>query len=177
VSLKTEKKKTCADRSRSERVEKYREIASFGVCYNVQKAARLISNFHDRLLRPLGLRSSQFALLSYIHLLPDASLEELAQAMSLDGTTITRRLAPLKTEGWILEKRGADRRKKEIRLSPRGEKLLKKAYPVWKSAQRHFIQGMGRDEWRALKRELEALNRLSESPPGAPRENKSERSS
>src|SRR5580704_4408110 len=82
-------------------------------CANLRRADRVVTQFYDAVLRPSGLRVTQFTLLQALHHAPEISQKQLAELLAIDSTTLTRTLAHLRRKGWIRSGPGEDRR--EIR--------------------------------------------------------------
>lgn len=114
---------------------KLREMTTQCACLNARKVARLLSQSYDAALRPVGIRSTQLPLLATIGLRGPLALTELADAVVIDRTTLTRSLALLERKGWVRTIAGADLRTREIRLTPRGQDVLRRAVPLWDNAQ------------------------------------------
>ena len=116
-------------------------------CANLRKAARVVTQFYDSVLRPSGLRATQFTLLQALTLAPDISQKELAQLLEIDSTTLTRTLALLRRKGWLRSETETDRRKLRLFLTPAGQREYKRVLPYWKSAQRRLRQALGEASW------------------------------
>ncbi|MDB5956914.1 MarR family winged helix-turn-helix transcriptional regulator [Ramlibacter sp.] len=127
-------------------------------CFAVRQAGRWISQLYDQHLAACGLRSTQYAILAQLDRLGSASIAQLAEAMVMDRTTITRNVTPLERDG-LLEIAAAqgDRRRKEVRLSPRGSQALAAARPHWRRAQQAFERHFGADQAAALRTLLRAV--------------------
>jgi DNA-binding MarR family transcriptional regulator len=54
----------------------------------------VVTQFYDAVLRPSGLRVTQFTLLQALHHAPEISQKQLAELLAIDSTTLTRTLAP-----------------------------------------------------------------------------------
>jgi DNA-binding MarR family transcriptional regulator len=130
-------------------------------CFAVRQAARWITQLYDQHLAACGLRSSQYAILALLERRGPASMAELAQAMVMDRTTMTRNVSPLERDG-LLEvlQDAADRRRKEVRLSAAGRERLAAARPLWRRAQAAFERHYGSKDAAALRAMLRAV------PPG-----------
>src|SRR5271170_4229399 len=83
-------------------------------CANLRRASRAVTQFYDAVLRPSGLRVTQFTLLQALSEAPEISQRQLAELIGIDSTTLTRTLAPLRRKGWLRFQAGTDRR--ELRL-------------------------------------------------------------
>jgi DNA-binding MarR family transcriptional regulator len=124
------------------------------VNYNLRKASRAVNQVFDAMLRPTGLRASQFAVLVALAQTDTVTITRLARWLVMDRTTLSRNLRPLAARGYLAIAPGADRRNQEIRVTPLGEKALVNAYPYWEKAQANISNGLGPDRWKQL---LEAL--------------------
>jgi DNA-binding MarR family transcriptional regulator len=70
---------------------------------------------------------------------------KLGQILAMDSTTLTRTLATMSRHGWILKRRGEDRREWRMRLSKAGEMQFKQALPHWEKAQAKVRRKLGDD--------------------------------
>lgn len=124
------------------------------VNYNLRKASRAVNQVFDTMLRPTGLRASQFAVLVALAQTDTVTITRLARWLVMDRTTLSRNLRPLAARGFLTIASGADRREQEIRITPPGEEALRNAYPYWEKAQANISDGLGPKRWKQL---LEAL--------------------
>lgn len=131
------------------------------VCFNLRKAARAVTQLYDAVLRPSGLRVTQFSVLAVLARTGALTQSRLAQATVTDRTTLTRNLRLLEAKGLIRVARGADRREREVGLTEPGRKALAKAYPLWREAQArmasHFDRGARTSEMGSLLADLAAV--------------------
>ncbi len=124
-------------------------------CFNLRKAARAVTRVYDEALKPSGLRATQFSLLGVVANRGPAGMTELAKALVMERTTLTRNLKPLMDQGFLQVVEGADRRQRPIAMTPRGQKALDRALPAWRRAQAKFADGLGRARWEDLLRGLD----------------------
>ncbi len=61
----------------------------------------------------------------------------------MDSTTLTRTLRIMGREGWIAERRGADRRERLLRLAKAGRHQLNSALPSWEKTQAQLEHQLG----------------------------------
>ncbi len=120
------------------------------LCANLRRAARALTQFYDRALRPAGLRATQFTVLQFLSLTGEVSQGQLGRALAMDSTTLTRTLAILSRRGWIAKLHGADRRERRLALTPAGQLQLKRAQPQWAKAQSRFRRRIGNRRWGSL---------------------------
>jgi DNA-binding MarR family transcriptional regulator len=119
-------------------------------CANLRRAARVVTQLYDSVLRPSGLRVTQFTLLQALNRAPGLAQNQLAELLGIDSTTLTRTLAFLHRKGWIRSERGNDRRKLQIFLSPAGQREYKRVFPYWQWAQRRLRQALGEANWNQV---------------------------
>jgi DNA-binding MarR family transcriptional regulator len=92
-----------------------------------------------------------------------ATVTQLAKAVVMDRTTLTRNLRPLEKRGLIRVQEGEDRRVRHVTLRPRGHEVLTKAIPLWREVQDRITAGLGEDRLRQLVSNLNATVRIARS--------------
>lgn len=107
------------------------------------RAFRSISQIYDAKFKDLGVRATQGMLLMAVGALGSPGIGELAEAVSLDPTTLNRNLKPLTRDGIVYISPGEDRRRREVRLTERGEKLVLELVPRWNSVQYDLANAFG----------------------------------
>ena len=113
-------------------------------CFAVRSAARHISQFYDQFLAPVGLRTTQFSILSKLKRRGPLTINALAKVMVMDRTTLGRNVLPLERDGLIrIEPMPSNRRAKDLRLTDAGEKCLQAATKEWMRAQAQFEARFG----------------------------------
>jgi DNA-binding MarR family transcriptional regulator len=132
------------------------EAGQYCACFNLRKAARAVSSLYDDALRPVGLRATQFALLTITSALGSVTVTQLAEHAVMDRTTLTRNLGPLEKRGLVRVCEGTDRRVREVRLTPRGREVWSKGIPLWHQAQNRIAEGLGEKRLRSLVADLGA---------------------
>ncbi|HEY9096788.1 MAG TPA: MarR family winged helix-turn-helix transcriptional regulator [Hydrogenophaga sp.] len=114
-------------------------------CTNLQlrQLTRLVSQHYDAELAKAGLKTTQYSLLSTaLHLGPSRPAD-LASAMKMDASTLTRNLKPLVAAGWLRIEPGADGRSRSVVLTPQGLAKRTEAKQCWKTAQLQLNQRLG----------------------------------
>lgn len=127
--------------------------------FNVRRAARNVTRFYDEILEPVGLRITQFAVMSTIRVAGIMPIKALAQALGLDPSTLTRNLQPLIDRQLVQVERGDDQRIKELMLTAEGHHKLAAASGLWRDAQARVKSVLGQATFDEL---LKNLNRLSQ---------------
>ena len=124
-------------------------------CFNLRKATRVVTQLFDDKLRSSGLRATQFTILSVLSGNQPSTVNELAQALVMDRTTLARNLKPLERADLIQNTPGDDRRTRLIELTVHGRNTLNQSLPLWEQAQAEVIEKLGMGPWHNL---LERLN-------------------
>jgi DNA-binding MarR family transcriptional regulator len=127
-----------------------REVARACACANLRKAARAVTQVFDEALAPSGLRATQFTLLVTNRLTGESTINELAQRMAMDRTTLSRNLKPLVRSGLLEIQSGEDGRTRLVRLTPAGKQVLEEAHPLWQGAQQEIVSALGEERHEAL---------------------------
>jgi DNA-binding MarR family transcriptional regulator len=147
-----------------------REVARACACANLRKAARALTQLFDEALAPSGLRVTQFTLLVTSRLMGESTINELAERMAMDRTTLSRNLKPLVRSGLLEVRPGEDGRRRLVRLTPAGEEALEEAYSLWHGAQRETVSTLGEERHEAL---LGDVSRMVSLTAKGPRESRS----
>ena len=129
---------------------KLREVARSCACANLRKAARAVTQLFDAALVPSGLKATEFTLLVTSRLSGEATINELAERMTMDRTTLSRNLKPLVRKGLLEVSPGKDGRTRLVCISPEGERALDEAYPMWQAAQEEVVGALGEERYEAL---------------------------
>ncbi|MBD2308505.1 winged helix-turn-helix transcriptional regulator [Chroococcidiopsis sp. FACHB-1243] len=130
-------------------------VANTCTCFNLRKATRVVTQFFDEQLKPSGLLITQFTILVAIAQAGSGTINDLADLLVMDRTTLTRNLKPLEREGFVAIQPGEDRRIRVVSLTAKGRNALAVALPLWERAQTSVINGLGQQQWNSL---LIALN-------------------
>ena len=127
------------------------EMVSDCLMNRARIVSRYVTNVYEDELRVLGLRGSQLNLLAAIAYMGAVRRSDLAREMHIDISTLTRNLRVMETNGWIAPVADrSDRRGAPLRITGGGEKLLARATPLWRTAQRRMAELLGRDGRMAL---------------------------
>lgn len=120
-------------------------------CLALRQASRFLTQRYDDALAPCGLRVTQYSVLAKLHRLGPSSLQQLAEAVVIDRSTLGHNLRPLERDGLVaLATHDNDRRMRRLELTAAGKKKLAEARPLWKQAQVAFEATYGRDEAQQL---------------------------
>jgi DNA-binding MarR family transcriptional regulator len=126
-------------------------------CYALRQAARRVTRLYDHKLAPIGLRATQYSLLSEVARLGPTSLNRLADAMVMDRATLGHNVRPLEAAGYLTLAVGRDRRSRDISITAKGRAVLVRAKPLWRDAQASFQTEIGADEAAQLRTMLKRV--------------------
>ncbi len=118
---------------------KYRQLLSCK-CLRMRKSTRFVTQFYDQKLRAVGLRITQFSILSQIATDKKKTMVSIAQELLMDRTTLTRGLSILLKNGYIEKVKTKDARKKIMKLTDKGKRILDKAIPLWLEAEHQILE-------------------------------------
>ena len=122
---------------------------------------RVITNFYDEALRPLGLKVSQLNILIVTARLGLARPAQVCDILQLDASTLSRNVKPLQAHGWLEVVPDEDARAQPCRLRPQGKRLIEKAVPAWEEAQRQAAELLGSEGVALLDRAAKKLRQTS----------------
>jgi DNA-binding MarR family transcriptional regulator len=132
-----------SERIPSTEYERIARLSSACICNNLRRAARLVTNYYDKLLEPAGLRVSQATVLVVLYLGGVQTINEMAEKLELDRTTLTRNLKPLAQQGLLTIVPGSDQRTRVVSLTSEGEAALLNVLPLWEQTQSYMVEGIG----------------------------------
>jgi DNA-binding MarR family transcriptional regulator len=124
--------------------------------------SRVVTQIYEEALRPLGLKPSQHSILAALAMMDDPRPSDLAAALRLEPSTVSRNLAVMVRSGWVEERPAEDERTRRVGLSHAGADLLREALPHWRKAQRKahaLLSDEGRDALVGI------IDRLGVAPP------------
>lgn len=122
-------------------------------CFHLRSAARRASALYARHLQPIGLGLPQFSLIGMAAAFEKrngrpASIAELARALDLDRTTLTRNLRPLLAAALVTVEPagrgfGQGGRAKAVRATREGRMAYRAGLPLWRAAQDELRRALG----------------------------------
>jgi DNA-binding MarR family transcriptional regulator len=130
-------------------------------CASLRQAARALSQKYEAALRGTHLTITQFTLLTAITATGRPRVNDLADALAMDQTTLSRTLKIMERDGLIAAVAGDDRRESRWIVASRGQERLKRATPRWKAAQKEIEKLLGSDAQRIRSSAYELSSRLS----------------
>lgn len=132
-------------------------------CLNLslRRTCRLVTSYYDSMLKPSGLRITQFTVLAGIEYGKDLSITDLSRVTDIDRTTLQRSLEILNRDGLINIEKKEIGNVRSLTLTKKGESKLAQAIEFWRLAQKTMIDELGKS---AFKLTLNSLTELRELP-------------
>jgi DNA-binding MarR family transcriptional regulator len=125
-------------------------------CNNLalRQATRHVSQMYDRHMARVGLRGTQYSILSKLHRLGPMPLGKLAESLVIERTALSRAIGPLERDGFVTVGAGANGRTRQVALTIAGEVKFKAALTQWHKAQKEFETAFGVREAESLRSTL-----------------------
>jgi DNA-binding MarR family transcriptional regulator len=111
--------------------------------FKLRQLLRAVGRRYDAHFAQVGLKGTQYSLLSAILVSEPVQPAELARTMGLDASTLTRNLKVLVEQGWAVQGPGLDARSRRIESTPAGRAKHAEARRQWKKAQLELNATLG----------------------------------
>ena len=118
--------------------------------FKLRQLMRRVASHYDAEMAKCGLKTTQYSLLSHVLKLGPIRPGDLAVAMKMDASTLTRNLRPLVDAGWVTLEAGADARSRLVHLTDAGRDKRTQAQHSWKVAQLALNDALGVERVVAL---------------------------
>jgi DNA-binding MarR family transcriptional regulator len=118
--------------------------------FQLRQLMRRVSQHYDGEMGKIDLKTTQYSLLSHVVKLGPIRPGDLAAAMKMEPSTLTRNLKPLVTAGWVTLEAGDDGRSRSVTITEAGRAKRTEAQRRWKVAQLSLNQTLGVQRVAAL---------------------------
>lgn len=118
--------------------------------FKLRQLMRRVTQHYDAEVGKSGLRTTQYSLLTHVLRLGPIRPGELADAMTMGASTLTRNLRPLIDAGWLTLGAGADGRSRLVAITEAGREKRQEAQRRWRLAQENINQVLGLERVMAL---------------------------
>ena len=121
-------------------------------CTNLKlrQLMRRVAQRYDAQVGQVGLKGTQYSLLSHVIKLGPIRPVDLAASMSIDASTLSRNLKPLIAAGWVTQDAGADARSRLVQATDAGREKREQAQRRWRVAQEGVNAVLGPERVIAL---------------------------
>ena len=135
--------------------------ASACLATRVRQLSRIVTRVYDDAMRPLGITASQYTLLAQLAARDGITAVEIGHELDIEKSTLSRNLKRLLALGHINMDPPAGRRGRGLHLTPKGQAILKDAFPVWQDAQKRAFTVMGAESRNTLDSLLHQAEKLA----------------
>jgi len=142
-------------------LKKFFELPALCPAFNIRAASRVITQLFDEILKPSGLQITQFAVLVGVATLDSPTINQLADGLVLDRTTLSRNLKPLEKLGLIKISSGDDKRTSVVELTPKGKSVMNKTLPYWEKARATVSEEFGKKHLDGLLKDLASVREIN----------------
>ena len=135
-------------------------------CTNLKlrQLMRRVAQRYDAEVGQVGLKGTQYSLLSHVVKLGPIRPVDLAARMNVDASTLSRNLQPLVAAGWLTLEPGADARSRLVHATEAGRAKRTEAQRRWRVAQEGLNAALGPGRVIALHALIdEAMQALDEA--------------
>ena len=140
-------------------LDAYRRRGFDCLCGNLRMASRALTTVYDEHLKASGLTSNQLALLWPIVAMEPTPMSEIARAVVMDKTTVSRNVAGLEALGFVEIQPGADARQRLVSTTAKGRNAFAAAMPAWEAAQAEVAKAFGKMRFTVLVKESKKIAR------------------
>lgn len=126
----------------------------------VRQLSRIVTRVYDDAMRPLGITASQYTLLAQLASRDGITAVEIGHQLDIEKSTLSRNLKRLLALGHIIMDPPAGRRGRGLHLTPKGQVVLKEAFPIWQDAQKRATAVMGPESRAVLDTLLSQAEKL-----------------
>jgi DNA-binding MarR family transcriptional regulator len=103
--------------------------------FKLRQIDRAVGRHYDAHMAAVGLKNTQYSLLSNVVQFGPIRPMDLASRLRMDASTLTRNLRPLIDQGWVVQGPGADARSRLVAVTEAGRVKRVAAQAAWKQAQ------------------------------------------
>jgi len=118
--------------------------------FRLRRLMRQVARLYDAELARSGLKTTQYSLLSHVLHLGPLRPVDLARAMGIDASTLTRNLRPMMAAGWLTQEEGPDARSHLVAITEAGRAKRTEAQRCWRVAQERLNAILGLERVHAL---------------------------
>ena len=125
--------------------------------HNVNQLARSFTKKLNEKISPLGLYSSQWGIILYLHKKKQCTQIELCKYMGVEAPTITRTLVRMEEMGLVIRTEGQDKRERLIELTEKAYEMFPKWYEAASSIELEAINNISKEEIENFRNTLEKM--------------------
>lgn len=125
--------------------------------YKVNQLARNFTKKLNEKIAPLGLYSSQWSIILYLHEKKQCTQIEISQYLGVEAPTITRTLTKMEEMGLVIRTEGKDKRERIINLTEKAYEMFPKWFEEAKNIEVEAINNINKEELEIFNSVLEKM--------------------
>ena len=133
-------------------------VAGECIANKVRLLNRAVTAIYDEALRPYRLKVSQMSVLVTVSRIGRASPAAVGRMLHMEKSTLSRNVDRMRARGWLEAAPAEDGRTTELRVTPRGMRLLREVHPAWSRAQQRAGEMLGDEGVRGITRTVALLS-------------------
>ena len=137
-------------------------VDDFDICMllNTRMAARAITRRADGKLRPFGITGAQLSILGSLRNHPGRSVTEMADAIAMERTTLSRNLALLERNGFVTTSAAQRGNGRIGAVTDAGNQVTDAALPEWRKGQAELRELLSAPDFDTMIAGLRQLSRV-----------------
>ncbi len=116
--------------------------------------SRLVTRHYNNKLAVTGLRITQFSILNAIKLFPPESINQLAELLGMERTSLQRTVEKLISKELLKTEPTGNKRSLGLSLTAKGEEIYEQALERWEEAHEEFTDMVGSENWAETAQQL-----------------------
>ena len=113
-----------------------KDITGNCIAVRVRVMDRAVSAIYNKAIRPHGLKITQMNIIVVVSAYGPMEVKPLCRVMNMDSSTISRAIARIEKQGYLKIEPSGQGKNHIISVTKEGLKLLQRAYPDWKKAEK-----------------------------------------
>ena len=139
-----------AGKSTTQTSNAWDEIGKNCLAGRIRVLSRAVTSIFDQAMRHHGFTVPQMNILACVASIGQARPSLVSEVLHMDHTTTSRNLDRMIKNGWLEYVPDADGRAKPIQVTAAGKRLMKKALPDWRRAQKEAQEFLGTEVAEAV---------------------------
>lgn len=127
---------------------------------NTRMAARSVTRRADSKLRGFGITAAQFNILGALSSGASGSVTEMASALAMDRTTLSRNLSVLERKKLVVSGPGENARMRQAELTEAGQRVFEAVLPEWHRSQAELRNALANPDFQTTIAGLKHLAKL-----------------
>ena len=137
-------------KSKNQPLTAWQEMGQNCLAGRIRVLSRAVSAIFDEAMRHHGFTVPQMNIMACVASIGEARPSRVSEILHMDHTTTSRNLERMIKNGWVEYVPDADGRAKPVRVTAAGKRLMKKALPDWRLAQKQAENFLGQETAAAV---------------------------